>query len=269
MLLSLYRQLLRLPAFKGKSRLIGLFRSASFAPRVRKIIFGLLMDLDPIEWTQSEILRDGCLEPLTTTLYGQLLRRGDSYVDVGAHVGFHTLVARHFVGETGQVIAIEPQPYNCHKILSNWQVNNFENLSLCVAAVGDTETTVALHQQKAFGTTRLSLCLEGVNDDAQIFRVPLRRLDTIFEELRVSHVRLLKIDVEGYELEAINGIGYYGEAIDNIVLEMLQTTSELKRKSLLLTEMLSGFGYKLKTVEGQDWDCQSPLPENNLWASRV
>jgi FkbM family methyltransferase len=269
MLLSLYRRLLRLPAFKGKSRLIDWFRAACFKPRERKIIFGLVMNLDPIEWTQSEIIRDGCLEPLTTTLYGKLLRAGDSYVDVGAHVGFHTLVARHFIGETGQVIAIEPQPYNCHKILSNWQANNFENLSLCVAAVGDSESNVFLHQQKAFGTTRLSLCLEGVNDDAQMFQVPLRRLETIFTEQGVAHVRLLKIDVEGYELEAINGIGSYSEVIDNIVLEMLQTTSELVRKSLILVETLKGLGYKLKTIEGQDWDYTSPLPENNLWASRL
>jgi FkbM family methyltransferase len=226
------------------------------------------MEIDPLEWTQSDLLRDGCIESQTTTLYGKLLRQGDKYVDVGAHVGFHTLVARHFVGATGQVLAVEPQPYNCQMLLANWRANGFENLALYVAAAGERNTTIALHQQVATDTSRLSICLEPVNDEARVFHVPLRRLEGILDEQGVKHVRLLKIDVEGFEFEVVNGLGAYPPAIDNIILEVLDTSSDLSPKTVSLIEQLKRLRFQLRTVNGQSWDCQSPLPENNLWASR-
>ena len=227
------------------------------------------MDLDPIDWNQSDLLRDGGVEPLTSALYGKLLRQGDKYVDVGAHIGFHTLVARHLIGETGLVIAVEPQPYNCQKLLANWRANGFENVALYVPAVGEHDTTVALHQQVETDSTRLSMVLEPVNDEARVFYVPLRRLEAILREQRVERVRLLKIDVEGYELEVVNGLGSFLPSIDNIILEVLDTSTGLSARSISLIEKLKSLRYKLNTVAGDPWDYRSPLPENNLWASRI
>jgi FkbM family methyltransferase len=268
MLLSFYRALLRLPAFKGKSRLIGLFRTAFFSPQTARLGDGIVLDLDPMEWTQSDILRDGGIEPLTTELYRKLLRQGDTYVDVGAHIGFHTLVARTHVGETGRVIAVEPQPYNCHKILTNWRANEFENLVLYIAAVGEGNGTVVLHSQNPTDTTRLSLSLEPVNDRPQVFQVPMMRLDHILQVQEIRHVRLMKIDVEGYELETLNGLGACSEMVENIILEVLETSNTLSEKSEMLVETLRKLGYSLKSVDGKPWTQGRLLSENNLWATR-
>jgi FkbM family methyltransferase len=268
MLLNFYRRLLRLPAFKGKSRLIQLFRNAFFSPQIARVGDGIVLDLDPMEWNQSDILRDGIIEPLTTELYRKLLRQGDTYVDVGAHIGFHTLVARNYVGETGRVIAIEPQPYNCHKILTNWRANKFENLVLYIAAVGEDNDNIPLHFQDPAETSRLSLCLEPVNDQPQIFHVPMMRLDNILRGQEVSHVRLLKIDVEGYELKTLNGLGTSSGMVENIILEVLETSSKLSEKSEMLIETLRKLGYSLKSVDGKPWTQGLPLSENNLWAAR-
>jgi FkbM family methyltransferase len=248
--------------------MIQFYRSLFFSTHRFRAIHGVVLELDPIEWTQSDLLRDGRLEPLTSALYGKLLRAFDTYVDVGAHIGFHTLVARHFIGETGQVIAVEPQPYNCQKLLANWRANGFENLALYVAAVGERDTTIRLHQQVETDTTRLTMCLEPVNDETRTFYVPLKRLETIFNEQRVKHVRLLKIDVEGYELEVVKGLGPFSPAVDNIILEVLDTSSAPTPRSLALIETLKSLDYELKTVEGHAWNARSELPENNLWASR-
>ena len=227
-----------------------------------------MLDLDPMEWTQSDILRDGGIEPLTTELYRKLLKRGDTYVDVGAHIGFHTLVARSYVGETGKVIAVEPQPYNCHKILTNWRANKFENLVLFIAAVGENNGHIPLHSQNPTDTTRLSLSLEPVNDQPQVFQVPLMRLDNILEGQGIRHVRLLKIDVEGYELETLAGLGACSGMVENIILEVLETSSKLSEKSEMLIETLRKLGYSLKSVDGKPWTQGRPLSENNLWATR-
>lgn len=263
-----YRGILRLPDFRGKSRIENMARRICFAPEMSKVVYGLIMELDPLEWTQISLIKDGFIEPLTTALYGKLLRPGDTYVDVGAHIGFHTLIARYFVGDAGRVFAIEPQPYNCQKLMANWRANNFENLMLYVAAAGDQNTTVVLHNQSATDKARLSLCLEPVNDQPQQFRVPLVRLDTIFNEQDITHVRLLKIDVEGYEPEVITGLGQYSEIVENIVVEVLGAPSELTARSLAFVETLMYLGYRLQTVEGKSWTPHEPLPENNIWASR-
>src|SRR2546428_9306490 len=175
--LKFYRSLLRLPQFKGKARIIQAYRAAFCRSYKFTGIHGFVMELDPIEWTQSDLLRDGSIESLTSALYRKLLHQGDTYVDIGAHIGYHTLLARRCIGAEGQVIAVEPQPYNCQKVLANWRANGFENLALYVAAIGEEDSTIRLHQQVATDTTRLSMCLESVNDEARVFYVPLRRLD--------------------------------------------------------------------------------------------
>jgi FkbM family methyltransferase len=268
MVLNFYRSLLKLPEFKGKSRIIQVYRAVFFSRHRVQLADGFWMELDPIEWTQTELLRDGRLEASTSALYQKLLSPGDTYVDVGAHVGYHTLLARRQVGEQGRIIAVEPQPYNCQKLLANWRVNGFENLALYVAAIGEGDTTVALHQQVETDSTRLSLCLTPVNDEARVFYVPLKRLEAILTQQEIKRVRLLKIDVEGYELEVLNSLGAFAVAVDNIVLEVLDTSRSLSTKSLLLVEKLKSLNYELKTVEGRAWDEQSALLENNLWATR-
>lgn len=268
MFLNFYQSFLNLPYFKGKARIGGLLQNSLLKPKLSKVIYGLIMELDPLEWTQISLIKDGCVEPLTTALYSKILSPGDTYIDVGTHVGFHTLIARHFIGDSGRVIAIEPQPYNCHKILTNWQANNFDNILVYVAAVSNQNGTIALHNQSATDKARLSLCLDPVNNQSQKFQVPLVRLDNVFEENKINRVKLLKIDVEGYELEAINGLKHYSDSVENLILEVLSTPAKVTGKTSLLVENLQGLGYHLRTVEGKAWTLSDPLPESNLWASR-
>lgn len=267
MLISLYRFILRLPQFKGKSRLENFIRSSFLTPPLVPVTRGTKMELDPLEWVQIDLIRQGTIEPLTVGLYEKLLGNGDTYVDIGAHVGFHTLIARGLVGEVGRVIAVDPQPYNCNKILTNWRANGYENLSLYVAAAGDRDGSVNLHDQSPTDKARLSLCLDPVNDLAQRYRVPIMRLDTILGEQAVTNVRLLKIDVEGYEYDVLTGLGRFAPQVDNIVLELLGST-EISLKSKKLLEELKRLGYRTMTVEGAPFFPGDVLPENNLWASR-
>ena len=270
MLLEVYTRLLRLPAFKGKSWLTSSYRKAFFPSKIYRWKEGIVFDIDPMEWNQSDLVRDGGIEPLTCQLMGRILQLGDTYVDVGAHFGFHTLVARRSIGAQGRVIAIEPQPYNCHKLLVNWRANNFENLVLYVAAVGDYDGTVALHLQSPTDTSRLSLCLDAPNDQPQTFYVPMNRLDKILESSKLDTVRLLKVDIEGFELEALRGMGRYIDSVENIILEVLDTDAVLTEKSRLLLEELGGLGFTLSTVTEKPWsEGLDPLPENNLWAARI
>ena len=145
--LAVYQWVLRLPKFRGVWRIQEALRRLLFPRLLAPVDYGLRIEIDPWEWIPIEILKNGHTEPETLRLFGEILRAGDVYYDVGAHIGFHALVARHFVGPMGKVVALEPQPYNCARILRNAAINDFHNIFVVVGAVGDSAGSVVLHDQ--------------------------------------------------------------------------------------------------------------------------
>lgn len=260
-----YDWVLRLPAFKGKVRIEGLLRKL-LRPAVSRVGRGLVMELDPQEWLQIELRTCGCLEPKTTALFEKILRAGDTYVDVGAHVGYHALLARHLLGSGGRVVAIDPQPYNCARILGNAELNGFTNIVVVAAAVGDTDGFVTLNDQPRSDKARLTLVGAGVNDQALRFMVPRITLQWLFQACGLQRVELLKIDVEGYEFDVLQGAGEALAAVGNLLFEVLPGCDP--ERSRTIERMLQGRGFGLFDVDGAPWQAGRPCVENNVWARR-
>ena len=258
---------LRLGHFKGKTRIETLLRQLLWTPARTEVFGGISMELDLAEWTQMQLLKRNWIEPQTLELYGKLLRPGDVFVDVGAHVGFHSLVARKIVGPEGIVVCVEPQPYNAHKILSNWRANGFTNLKLAVAAAGAENGAVELSDQVLTDRSVLTLLPRGGKNEAQKFEVPLVRLDAIFERHQLKTVHLLKLDVEGYELEVLTGAGSRLRDISNIILEVLDASDYENSRPLF--DLLKNSGFELLTIHGVPWTEGTEIPERNLWARHV
>lgn len=258
---------LRLPHFKGKTRLEILLRRLLWTPHRTEVFGGLRMELDLAEWTQLQLLKRNWLEPRTLELYERLLRPGDVFADVGGHVGFHSLVARKFVGAGGLVLCVEPQPYNAEKILANWRANQFTNLRLAVAAAGSRDDWVELCDQVLTDRSVLTLLDHGGKNEAQRFEVPLLRLDTLLRRHGVARVKLLKLDVEGYELEVIKGLGDRLKDVDHIIFEIFEQ-ADRREHNATLGQLLGDHGFRLQTIAGDSWRPGQAIPENNLWAVR-
>jgi FkbM family methyltransferase len=258
---------LRFPHFRGKTRLEALFRRMLWTPHQTVVAHKLRMELDLAEWTQMQLMKQNWLEPLTLKLYESLLKPGDTFIDVGAHVGFHSLVARHLVGPNGLIIAIEPQPYNAQKILANWRANGFVNLKLYVAAAGPQNGWVTLHDQVVTDRSVLTLLEKGGKNQAQGFEVPLIRLDSVIEKQQVKRIKVLKLDVEGYESEVMKGLGELQKRVDNIIFEFFAKPQFEKGNQNLLSAIETA-GYKISTIDGQPWTGNAEIREHNLWASR-
>lgn len=224
------------------------------------------MELDPEEWGQIDLRAAGVLEPRTTALFDRLLRPGDTVVDVGAHVGYHALRARRRIGETGRVFAIDPQPYNCHKLLTNAELNGFANITVIAAAVGAAAGFAPLKQQPRTDKSRLTLRGAGVNDRLGTFVAPIMTLDWLFAAQGIDRAALLKIDVEGYELEVLTGAAAALHQIDNIVLEILP--DEEPARVCEIENRLQAAGFRLRDVAGGEWRPGTPTAENNIWGTR-
>lgn len=126
-----------------------------------------------------------------------VVARGDFVADVGAHHGYFAVIFAHWVGDDGRVFAFECLPENAAIASYNAIVNQLENIEVVAKAVG-----------ARLGTTVIANNSEGVLVDettpGERITVPMISLDEFFASRRPD---LLKIDVEGYELEVLRGAG--------------------------------------------------------------
>ena len=162
---------------------------------------GVRMRVNLEEYTQRRIYY-GSYEPGEVAVLTRLLRPGDVALDVGAHVGFFTLLAAAAVGESGEVHAFEPVPANFEALTGNVGLNGFRNVVANQVAVG----------QEA-GSFELGTTAEGVNTGAYTqggeqssFTAETIALDEyVADRIGDRPVRLAKIDVEGVEPEVLSG----------------------------------------------------------------
>jgi len=129
-------------------------------------------------------------------------QKGDIFIDVGAYVGVFTLEGAQAVGETGSVIAVEPEPRNRDLLLKNIQANGIKNVTLVTKAIGDEKGKAKLYLSSHSASHSIS---QRVGDN--YIEVDVDTLDNLVSELGLKRVDFIKIDAEGSELEVLKGAG--------------------------------------------------------------
>lgn len=147
----------------------------------------------------------GNYEPFETQLVEQLLEPGQITIDLGANIGYYTLLMAHSVGESGKVYAFEPDPGNYALLQENIQWNSHTNVVTERLAVSNTSGPAQLHKE-AFNDATPSLwqsdhCRSSVD-------VQCVRLDDYFDTHPEDRTRIdvIKMDIEGAEALAIEGM---------------------------------------------------------------
>lgn len=146
----------------------------------------------------------GQLERGTIDIVSRLLRPGDTMVDVGAHIGTITLAAARAVGPAGKVIAVEPTARSSALLRRSIHINSLAGTVLLhTCAAGRVPGIGYLYAGTVLGENSLFDNAVGIADHAPI-PVQIRTLDDLVGN---EKPRLVKIDVEGYELEVWDGMG--------------------------------------------------------------
>ena len=265
MIRTIYKLLLRAPEVRGRHRLDALLRRMQ-APRADRLPEGFRMELDPQEWLQIDLLAGRNPEPRTAALIGRLLEPGDVFVDIGAHVGWLSLIAAGRVGAQGRVVAVDPQPYNCDRILRNAALNGYANIVVAPVAISDRDDFLLLSAQPARDRARLTLSGPGVNDTRIRHLCPCLRLDSLLDQLSVDAPGVIKIDVEGHEREVLAGGARALASAHDVIYEALPTTDLAAGEDA--ERILRQAGFSLFDIDGQPWTPGRPAPENNVWARR-
>jgi FkbM family methyltransferase len=196
-------------------------------------------------------LLQGHYEPGSKELLECLLHSGMVVLDVGAHIGYYTLLAARLVGPEGQVYAFEPEPENYALLEKNVVLNGYHNVKLIPKAVADRA-----------GSVKLFISTQG-NDRHSVFQNPRSlkheasrevaavSLDEFLENVGWPHVDLVKLDIEGAEPLALDGmrrlLDQPGELklIVEFAPESLQNGGTSPETFL---EKLSGLGLTLSTI---------------------
>jgi FkbM family methyltransferase len=254
-----------IPYFRGRDRLIGGL-AKSFKPQVRRVSSGLSMLLDLEEANQLQIAVDGATEPKTIGLIRQLVSDGDVVIDVGAHVGQLALEAARSAGANGRVFAFDPQPYNADRTAANASINGLHNIVSICSALGPRNDTIRIPLQSFRDRSRLTVALSTIPRDAVQVEVPMRRLDSFIDSNGLKVIELLKIDVEGYEQEVLDGLGERIAVVNNIIFEVLSETGDEKNSRVI--NYLRDAGFSLFDVDGREFSGAGSSPENNVWARR-
>lgn len=149
------------------------------------------------------LLEWGIYEKYETELFKKLVKKGMIVVDIGANIGYYTLLAAHLVGDEGKVFAFEPDPYNYSLLCRNIEVNGYRNVIPVQKAVFNKSGKMKLFLDKNnLGGHSLS---EANVDKGVSTTVETTSLDEYFENTN-HKIDVVKMDVQGSEMEVLNGM---------------------------------------------------------------
>ena len=197
----------RAPWWRGKEFAAHLFHRYVAGRTYRRIVrtrFGDRMELHLPDLVSGAIYLEGQWEPDITQYIRANLAPGDIFVDVGANIGYYTLIASRLVGARGKVYAIEASPKIYARLMRNIEINNRTNITTLNAAASDKkgELPIFFGGKWNWGHTTTVKSLgekEGLQFETM---VGADRLDQLIgPELLAA--RLIKIDVEGAEARVL------------------------------------------------------------------
>ncbi len=168
---------------------------------------------------------------------------GSVFVDAGANIGVYSILASSIVGDEGKVISIEMIPLTIKRLKKHIMMNNQQNINIIEQALSDTkdETIVANVPNNKYGMASIEIIHNGIETES--VKVMTTTLSHVLAN--VDKVDLMKMDIEGAELKALQGGEDVLDKVENIIFE---THTQLAEISSFLTL----HGFKLMKLSGRD-----------------
>jgi FkbM family methyltransferase len=180
-----------------------------------KTVFGVEIECTMADLIERYVMFFGVWEPNLTAFLQRRLRTGDVFIDLGANVGYFTLLASRLVGETGTVVAIEAAPHIFSRLKKNLRRNKVTNVRAIEIAVaggpGNVDLYTGGHLNSGATTTIASRGAE------RVAQVRAESFDRIVNPEEFARARVIKIDIEGAELPPLMTLLKLAPALRNDV----------------------------------------------------
>ena len=170
------------------------------------ITHGCKMDVNPNdEGLSTELLVFGHHEPHTTSFVSKYIVKDMVCIDVGANIGYYSTLYSKNVEYNGKVISIEPSPINFEFLKKNLEKQKMDNFICYNIAAGEKEGQVKFCLDSRANKCFIITGKEQLPPNYEIINVPIRTIDKIVTDEKLEKIDFIKIDVEGYEWQAIQG----------------------------------------------------------------
>jgi FkbM family methyltransferase len=198
----------------------------------------------------SEHVKRDAYEPNVTAVFRGRLRPGMHVLDIGANIGWYTMLAASLVRSSGSVTAIEPNPESAKLLEASRRVNSFDNVMVLQVAAGRELGLLVLHGSYSEAMT------SAAPDDAAALTnsttVPSFKVDDLVP--RTKNIDLVKIDVQGAEYNALLGASElirrcHPTIVSEFSPTMMPGMSGVDGRQYL--RFLLDFGYKIAVIESE------------------
>ena len=156
-----------------------------------------LDDRDTLELATHEIY-----EPMETDIFKKQIKPGNTVLDIGANIGYYTLISARLVGPLGRVYAFEPDPANFRLLQKNVEANGYANVVLVNKAVSNKTGKLRLYLNPA---NRGDHRVYDSKDGRPSLEIETVALDRFFKPLD-KKIHFIKMDIQGAEALALEGM---------------------------------------------------------------
>lgn len=238
---------------------------------LRKKINGVIFEFEIYSDPAIKYMYINNYQPDSVNIMRRILSRGDIFFDVGANIGYLSAVGAGIVGEKGQVHSFEPVPLYFSKLENLSKNNPGYRIVPNRIALGDMPGVydMKVTSLRNIGwNTLVSGFMKNEKKIKEVLKVPVRRLDEYAKEKGLNNIKLLKIDVEGFEFPVLKGMsGYFDNACccPYIICEINPYACRLLGFEIgELSEYMKGYGYGAYDVN--DWSVEINLRELKVTA---
>ncbi len=165
----------------------------------RAKVQGSIMVLDMQSASTRDMCLNGIYEPETTRYIKSIIKKGETFIDIGANCGYYTLLLARLVGPSGKGFSFEPIPHLYRILRHNLETNNYPNIRSYQAAAYYSTGSAQFFVNRYHAASGLY----ARTWTKEIITVDTIALDEIQE---IDNVDFIKIDVEGAELDVLKGM---------------------------------------------------------------
>ncbi len=165
--------------------------------------FELLIDPSLDNGVENSLYYFGTYEKGTLNFIKENLKKGDVFFDIGANIGLMSIFASNCVGSTGKIISFEANPDTVPILKNNIQLNHISNITIVDKAVGNENGRIRIYNNWAVNRGGATLIKPQQETDS--FEIDLIKIDSVKEYSELP-VAMMKVDVEGFEMDVLKGM---------------------------------------------------------------
>lgn len=183
-----------------------------------RTLLGFAMNVDPIKdnnGIEHELYYKGIYEKATMYVIRSCLKEGDAFIDVGANIGVVSLYASLCVGKSGKVYAYEANPDTVKLLQNNIALNGYTNITIFEYALGSQEGKGEIYPETIANNRGGASMVKREGQSSLKYEISIKKLDDTLGPIKPV---MMKVDVEGWELEVLKGSHNVLAAMDAPIL---------------------------------------------------